>query len=111
MCIDGKTESLAEKLKQHVLDKLDSAEEAREMITENIRDRQSQIASMAELFYENREQFGIVRQVAQVRTHRGTKLSALRGAIVLVLQEYIDEEQAKLDEALPQFGEPQVALV
>ncbi len=93
MCIDGKTQALAKRLRPHVLDKIDNVDEAREMIAENVSTANSQVARMAELFYENTAQFGIVRQVAQVKSHPATKLSAVRGAIVLVLQEYVDAHE------------------
>jgi tRNA isopentenyl-2-thiomethyl-A-37 hydroxylase MiaE len=100
MCIEGKTQSLAKKLKKDILDKIDSPDQAREMIQENKLIANSQIARMAELYYENQEKFGIVREVAQVRSHPVTKLSAIRGAITAVLQGYIDERQRITDKAI-----------
>ena len=99
MCIDGKTAALARKLKTDILDKIDNIDQAREMIVENIRTADSQIARMAELYYEHQAQFGIERKLDQVRRHPNTKKSALRGAIVLVLQEFIDEAEKALDTA------------
>ena len=99
MCIDGKTAALARKLKTDILDKIDNIDQAREMIAENIRTADSQIAHMAELYYEHQAQFGIERKLDQVRRHPNTKKSALRGAIVLVLQEFIDEAEKALDTA------------
>lgn len=90
MCFEGKTQALASKLRADVVAKIDNVDEAREMIAENIHTGNSQIARMAELYYENASQFGIERKLAQVRSHPATKLSALRTAIVLVLQGYID---------------------
>ena len=100
MCIEQKTQVLAETLYDVVLDTVDNMEEAKELIQENIRTGDSQIAHMAEKLFENQEKFGIKGQMSKVRTHRGTKLSALRGAIVLILQKFIDEEQAKIDKEL-----------
>lgn len=97
MCIDGKTQALSKKLKPSILENIDNIDEARAMIDETKRTANSQVAHMAELFYENQEQFGIVRQVAQVRAHPLTKLSALRGAIVAVLTEYVDSHEKKLN--------------
>ena len=99
MCIVGKTTALANRLKAGVLEMIDDTDQAREMIAENIRTGESQIAHMAELFYENQDQFRIRRQLAQVQRHPVTKKSALRGAIVMVLQEYIEESEKALNDA------------
>ena len=94
MCFEGKTDALARKLKSTILDTIDSVDQAREMIAENMKlggYHSSQIAHMAELFYENPAQFGIERKLKQVQGHPDTKRSALRGAITQVLQQYITE--------------------
>ena len=109
MCIDGKIQALSKKLKPSILENIDNVDEARAMIDEVKHTANSQVARMAELFYENQEQFGIVRQVAQVRTHPVTKLSALRGAIVAVLTEYVDTHEKELD-SLALVSSPRVAV-
>ena len=87
MCFDGKTQALAKRLKKDILDKVDNVDQAREMIDEHKRQANSQVARMAELYFENSGKFGIERQLAQVWSHQLTKLSALREAIVMVLKE------------------------
>lgn len=112
MCFEGKTAALALKLKADILGKIDNVDQAREMIAENTRTKDSMVARMAELYYEHQTQFGIERKIDQVRAHPDTKRSALRGAIVLVLQEFVDEvEKALNDEALTADAETGSLLV
>jgi hypothetical protein len=100
MRIDSKITALACGLRADILEKIDDVDQAREMILENIRTANSQIARMAELYYQRPSQFGIKRKLDQVRRHPQTKLSALRAAIVEVLQEFIDSAEKMLDAEL-----------
>lgn len=103
MSYDEKVQSLVKRLKPHVLEVVDGVPQAQEMLAEFVRTKDSQVAKMAELFYENQDRFGISRQVKQISGHPGTKMSALREAIKLTLSEYIEErdELSKgLEEAL-----------
>lgn len=100
MCIDGKTTALARKLKSNILDQIDSVDQAREMIAEQMKlgiGDNSQIARMAELYYQFPEKFGIQRKLKQVKKHPISKMSALRGAITEVLREFIEAAEQRLD--------------
>lgn len=97
---EGKIEALACKLKVHVLDLIDDADQAREMIAEHMKlgsFHTSQIARMAELYYENPINFGIRRRLKEVGGHPERKRSAIREAIANVLREFIEATDKMFD--------------
>lgn len=91
MCFEDKMRPLVEQLRPEVLKTIDSAEEAQEMISENITNRDSQVAHMATLFFEYQDRFGIREMLKSVGTHEKAKLSHLREAVVTVLGDYIED--------------------
>jgi hypothetical protein len=112
MGFEGKVKALTKRLQEEVLSKIDSVDEARELVAETLHTANSQVARMAELFYENQGRFGIERQVAQVLGHPNTKRSALREAITSVLRGYIQEQEDREDRELvqPQAVQPATVL-
>lgn len=111
MCIEDKALVLAKSLRESVLSTVDNIDDARAMVGEYVRTRDSQVSRLAELCFAKRNRLGIKEQLHSMEDCRGAKLSLLRETIKLVLEEYIDEEQAKFDATLPHFVTPQVALV
>lgn len=89
MCIDSKTWLLAVSLESDILSRIHNADEARRLIDEYTHSATCKIATMAEQYYERRDEYHISEAIASVGTHINTKLSVIRGAIKLVLDEYI----------------------
>lgn len=87
MCIESKTWLLAVSLESDILSRVHNVDQANELLDEYTHHADSRVAAMAKYYNRHREAFHLTETLGDAGTF--TRLSLIRGAIKLVLTEYI----------------------